>query len=321
MIAYIIAAYLWWMILLLKKNNDLLHIQTETAFKEFRLTNSDDESAFKSTAIYTQLSEKHRKQQTMILGKGCVFMILIIILSWRVIISFKQEIELNQTQKNFLLSITHELKSPLASVKLTLQTLENRHNIEVDKKSKLIQNALFDVDRLQGMVDNLLLSARLESASFQADLGPINLSSIAGTIVSHKKRTSAKNHYLDAHIEENLHINGDEPAVLSVIDNLLENAVKYSNEGSQIKLMVHRVNDYVQLQVTDEGIGIPSNERTKIFDKFYRVGNEDTRRTKGSGLGLYIVKQIVELHHGKIAMVPNQPQGSCFQITFPLIKA
>ncbi|MFN9883715.1 MAG: hypothetical protein ACK53R_10065 [Bacteroidota bacterium] len=75
MIAYIIAAYLWWMILLLKKNNDLLHIQTETAFKEFRLTNSDDESAFKSTAIYTQLSEKHRKQQTMILGEGCVFII------------------------------------------------------------------------------------------------------------------------------------------------------------------------------------------------------------------------------------------------------
>ncbi len=321
MIGYIVAAYLWWMILLLNKNNDSLVLHTTNAFKEYIITSKEMSfESFKNTAYYKQIYEKHKKQEWMILGEGTVFLLLIIILSWRVIISFKQEIDLNRAQKNFLLSITHELKSPLASVKLSLQTLESRQDIETDKKNKLLHNALFDVARLQGMVDNLLLSARLESAAFQAELSEINLSQLARTIVEHKKRNSAKARDFITEIEDDIFINGDEPALLSVMENLIDNAVKYSNEGTKIILSLQQHQDKVKLNVSDEGIGINQKEKSKIFDKFYRVGNEETRKTKGSGLGLYIVKEIINLHDGNIEVYNNTPQGTRFEITFPSIK-
>jgi signal transduction histidine kinase len=321
MIGYIVAAYLWWMILLLNKNDDSLMLHSTNAFKEYISTgvNMSFES-FKQTETYLQIYEKHKKQEWMILGEGFVFLLLILILSWRVIISFKQEIDLNRAQKNFLLSITHELKSPLASVKLTLQTLENRQKIEADKKAKLLHNALFDVARLQGMVDNLLLSARLESASFNAELNEVNLSLLVKTIAEHKKRNSGKDREIITEIEDDVFLNGDEPALLSVIDNLIENAIKYSSAGTPIQIILQQQPDKVKLTVADQGIGISNKEKHKIFDKFYRVGNEETRKTKGSGLGLYIVKEIVNLHSGKIDVLNNTPQGSRFEITFPSLK-
>lgn len=318
MLAYIIAAYLWWMILLLNKNDESMELHTANYFREYLATHDElSFEKFKHTDEYLQVYGKHKKQEWMIIGEGAVFLLLIIILGWRVIISFKKEIDLNRAQKNFLLSITHELKSPLASIKLSLQTIEARDNIEPVKKNKLIQNALFDLSRLQSMVDNLLLSARIESAAFQAELNPTNLSHLIQIITEHIKRTSGKNREIVSEIENNLFIAGDEPCLISIVVNLLENAIKYSPASSPVMLTLKKNNNKVALTIADFGIGIKDQEKQKVFDKFYRVGNEETRKTKGSGLGLYIVKELIELHKGDIKIVNNIPQGTRFEIQFP----
>ena len=111
---------------------------------------------------------------------------------------------------------------------------------------------------------------------------------------------------------------GDKLALSSLFFNLIENAEKYSPEGSKIEITLSSSHEYVIVHVMDQGIGIPENEKQRIFEKFYRVGNEDTRRTKGTGLGLFIVQHIVNLHKGVIQVRYNYPQGTIFEIKFPI---
>jgi signal transduction histidine kinase len=107
-------------------------------------------------------------------------------------------------------------------------------------------------------------------------------------------------------------------AYSSVIQNLVENAIKYSNESANIEVSLYQNNDSVVLEVKDNGIGIPERERSNIFKKFYRIGNEETRTTKGTGLGLFIVKRVVDLHGGKIFVSENKPKGTVVKIILPL---
>ncbi|MEZ4986561.1 MAG: ATP-binding protein [Saprospiraceae bacterium] len=109
----------------------------------------------------------------------------------------------------------------------------------------------------------------------------------------------------------------DEQAMTSVITNLVENAIKYSKDNPQIAIRVYSDAKKVHLEIADNGIGIPSGEKGRVFEKFYRIGNEDTRTTKGTGLGLFIVKEIVKYHTGQIDVRDNKPQGTVFQITLP----
>ena len=105
----------------------------------------------------------------------------------------------------------------------------------------------------------------------------------------------------------------------SVITNLIENAIKYSEPDTEVRIKLHSDNSNVFLEVADNGSGIPENEKGKVFDKFYRVGNEDTRKTKGTGLGLYIVQHIVKMHNGKIEVRNNHPSGTVFEIRLPVV--
>lgn len=115
-------------------------------------------------------------------------------------------------------------------------------------------------------------------------------------------------------------MNTDVVGFTSVVINLLENAIKYSGEEGEVNVALNEDSANVFLSVTDTGIGIGDADKTKVFDKFYRVGNEDTRKTKGTGLGLYIVKRMVEIGNGEITISDNQPRGTIFNLRFPKIK-
>ena len=117
---------------------------------------------------------------------------------------------------------------------------------------------------------------------------------------------------------DNFNIEGDISGITSVILNLLENAVKYSKDDPIIQLHLQAKGEYVEVKIEDNGIGIPERERKQVFDKFYRIGNEDTRSTKGTGLGLYIVNEIVKAHRGTISIENNIPQGTRFNIQLPV---
>jgi signal transduction histidine kinase len=218
-------------------------------------------------------------------------------------------------QKNFLLSITHELKSPLAAIKLQLQTLNSR-NLPEEKRLQIYSRALGDTDRLEKLVENLLLINKVESGGM-----PLNRKStdVSEALIVQMKQTYPKEldeNRIELSISRNISATIDELAFQSIVQNLVDNAIKYGSNG-KIEVRLKAANNGFEFSVSDQGEGIPDKEKQKIFERFYRLGSEDVRKTKGTGIGLYIVKALVEKHKGKILVEDNQPQGSIFKVQLP----
>jgi signal transduction histidine kinase len=310
---YIIVFTLWWAYLLASKN--------ETAFSEkIELNRVAYQShaniiKYEDTDGYLKLYSKYKRQRVMIVGEGLFFLILQVVGLLQVRRIFGKEIELAAQQRNFLHSITHELKSPLSGVKLSLQTLIKR-TLEPEQKNKLIDNALSDVVRLESLVDNILFAAKIERDTHGFSDEEVSLSEIVA-IVAAKFTNNKKNIDIRTNIQDEIYYNTDQVGFTSVVINLLENAIKYSTAGSQVEIHLHHTDSQIILEVKDEGYGIPDEEKKKVFEKFYRIGNEDTRNTKGTGLGLFIVSRFVEIYRGRIDLIDNSPKGSVFSLSFP----
>jgi signal transduction histidine kinase len=262
-----------------------------------------------------EINAKLHKRWLMISSEGAVFVGLLLLGVYQIRKTFKKENELASRQRNFLLSVTHELKSPIASAKLQLQTLQ-KHDLSKEKQQDILANAINDTDRLNNLVENILLAARIDNSSFRLYREKIDLSDY---IRENMTQMLALFHYkqkvvLD--IEPNIQFNIDKTSFPSIIINLFENAIKYSPENSVVTLSLKKVNGNILLQIIDEGRGIEAENREKIFEKFFREGNEDIRKTKGTGLGLYIVKHITEQHEGSISVRNNIPNGSIFEVKF-----
>lgn len=254
----------------------------------------------------------------MIITEGGVFILLLLLGLLRVRKVFLREMELAAQQRNFLLSITHELKSPLATIKLSLQTLTKR-KLEPEQSEKLIGNSLLDLDRLESLVDNILFAAKIEREEPGLSSDEINISEIVRSVAdrfSHNKKEIV----ISEEIKNDVYLNADTLAFTSVVINLIENAIKYSPEQTEIKVTLIEDEENTLLSIADNGIGISDEDKNKVFEKFYRVGNEDTRKTKGTGLGLYIVKRVVEIFNGEISIADNSPKGTVFNLRFAKVK-
>lgn len=251
----------------------------------------------------------------MVLSEFSVFIILLLFGMYRLRKAINQENELDQQQKNFLLSVTHELKSPLASVKLYLQTLLKR-DLDREKVNCFLKNSLSDIERLDDLVENMLMATKFENNTYTFPKEQFNFSELV-QLISNRIRLNVQERFIfDTHIEPSIEILGDKFALSSAVSNILENAVKYSAEGSRISLNLQKDNEQILLQVIDQGIGIDDKEKKKIFQKFYRSGNEEIRDTKGTGLGLFIVKQVLDNHQAIIQVKNNKPKGSVFEVSF-----
>lgn len=262
------------------------------------------------------LAKEHNKL-SMLFGEGFVFLGLLSFGAWRFHKALKEEALLNQRQKNFLLSVTHELKSPLASIKLYLQTILKR-DLSKEQSEGFLNNSLKDIERLDELVENMLVAGRIESKSYNYAKDSLNFSDLVEECLLRFERRDQSKHPVQRKIDPNIQLIGDRFTLGLAINNLLENAAKYSATTDRISLSLHKSNHQVHLSITDEGIGIPDSEKMRVFEKFYRIGNEDTRKTKGTGLGLFIVKQILENHRADIRIRNNQPKGSIFDIHFLL---
>jgi signal transduction histidine kinase len=321
MIAYIIASYSWWTVLLLSKNTEAFQHRTQNIRQVLERDGMTSEETLVNSTAYQKALCDYEAQRMMVLGESAVFLLLVVIIGWQLLRSFNKEIELNRSQKNFLLSITHELRSPIASAKLAMQTLERKHDLPIEKTSRLVGNALSDIDRLHGLVENLLLSAKIESAAFHAGTDAVDLSALLRDAASRLQDTVGRGREFELDVQPGIRVAGDSNALVSVVYNLIENAIKYSPADSPLHIRLSGENGEAVLTVADQGYGVPEAERRKIFRKFYRVGNEDTRRSKGTGLGLYIVERIVALHGGKIQVKDNAPRGTVFEIKFPKLAS
>ncbi|WDF56503.1 sensor histidine kinase [Mucilaginibacter sp. KACC 22063] len=253
----------------------------------------------------------------MILGEGAVFIAVFLVGAYNLHKSINKERRLQEQKKNFLLSVTHELKSPLASIKLYMETIQKR-KLNHEQIMDFTGKCLVDVDRLNDMVENMLLAAKIENSSYTFPKEKFNISVLVDSVVNRLQinKCDFTQQLINAEIEPKLEITGDKFALSSVVTNLIENAIKYSQPCSEVNVRLFKKDGQVYLMVADHGIGIADEEKTRIFDRFYRVGSEDTRNTKGTGLGLYIVKQVLDKHQATINVKDNQPAGSVFEVVF-----
>jgi signal transduction histidine kinase len=253
----------------------------------------------------------------MILSEGSIFIVVFFAGAYSLHRSINRERKLQDQKKNFLLSVTHELKSPLASIKILLQTIQKR-DLTKDQIQNFIGKSLMDIERLDDMVENMLLAAKIENQSYTFPKDKFSLSVLVDSIVNRLQITKCEGtqQIIDAEIEPKIQITGDKFALTSVVTNLIENAIKYSGPCETVGVKLFSKNDKVFLEVADHGIGIADIEKNRIFDKFYRVGSEDTRNTKGTGLGLYIVKEVLDKHQASIKVKDNRPVGSIFEVVF-----
>jgi len=308
LVVYIIIQFVWWSFLMVRLNNEVYSLKTEVNLLR-------GETSLEIERNGNELNRKLKTRWLMIASEGSVFVCLLLLGIMQVRKTFIKEAALSQQQNNFLLSVTHELKSPIASAKLQLQTLEKRE-LDREKQKEIIANAISDTERLNNLVENILLAAKIENSVYTLYKETINLSDY---ITEGLTKTIASFHYtrkIELKIEPNIFMAIDRTSFPSIILNLFENAVKYSHDNSSITISLKSQADKIILSIADEGIGIDQKEKTLIFQKFYRIGNEETRTTKGTGLGLYITDYLIKQHGGSISVKNNQPRGSVFEVVF-----
>lgn len=308
LVGYIVLQFLWWEVLLVRQSNDIISREQKIT----ALSSVDDKIIMRDIAA---LEHKKMKRVYMLVGEGSVFLLILLFGISLVRRSIKKETELANQQKNFILSVSHELKTPIAASKLQLQTLL-KHELDREKQKQLLVNALNETERLHKLVDNVLLANQIENANLSLNKENLPLSELLQSTIQRYFQSQLSNNSLKLNIAEGVFYEGDKDLLPSVFINLIENAIKYSFETIDITVELKIAGNRPVLEVKDRGCGIAPAEKEKIFEKFFRSGDEDTRKTKGTGIGLYIVKRICNLHQAKIKVLDNVPSGSIFQVQF-----
>ncbi len=310
LVAYVLVQFVWWSYSMIQQYNEISYLKSQINVLNGESLNDIVKSG-------NELNAKLHARWIMIAGEGSVFIAILLIGIYQIRKTFKKETALAQQQKNFLLSVTHELKSPIASTKLQLQTLQ-KHELDRNKQKEIISNAISDTDRLNNLVENILLAAKIENSVFNIHKENCNLSDYLREGLNQTISSFNYKQKLELNIDPAIFMPIDRTSFPSIVLNLVENAVKYSPDNSKITVSLRKGKEQIILCVADEGAGISDTEKVRIFQKFYRVGNEETRNTKGTGLGLYIVNYLVEQHNGTICVKNNHPNGSIFEVVFSL---
>ncbi len=290
LVLYIFLQFCWWAYLIITLNIDLSAAVAENA------------------EAGNNLSQK----LMMVVGEGSVFLLLLFVGFYQVRKSFMREVAVAKQQRNFLLSITHELNSPLASIKLYLQTLQRR-KLSAEKTEQVLETSLVEVERQSKLINNILMAARVDDSTYNLTLEEVNASALLTRICN--QQAAHFSHEFDLSISADLLITTDVGAFESIVTNLIENARKYSPVQSVISIGLVPKDNGIEFMIQDEGLGIPQSEQDAIFNKFYRIGNEETRKSKGTGLGLYLVRFFVDALRGNIKVTNNS--GARFTVFLP----
>jgi len=269
------------------------------------------------TEVRQEMLDEYRRRIIMMVSEGSFFALLLLVLMamlWR---SFRREVELERQHRNFLSAITHELKSPLAAMRLALETVTAGRASD-DAAKRFLGNAIEDADRLEDLVQKVLEATRYGDNWSEIDLRDVDFSGLVEEAVEvFSRRALASGMRLESRIASDIHAELDHEAMAIAVSNLLENAVKYGGESPVVDIdLIFDGSDAV-LEVSDNGRGILEEEKGLIFGRFYRSGDEMTRTSGGTGLGLYLVQQIVEAHRGKVDVAATGPDGTTFRVTLP----
>lgn len=305
LLGYVIAQFAWWGYSIYDLSAELIQAKDALAASTDLGTSAE--------------SNELRRKIWMILGEGSVFLALLIIGAFYIRKFILREHRLAKQERNFLLATTHEFNSPIAAIKLNLQTLAKRE-VTGEQKQSILDGALSSTQRLEGLVSNILMASRLDAGKLELLTEKLEMHALLETM---KKRygsiAASLGGSLILQTGGDACIYGDRNAVESLLGNLIENAIKYA-PGHAVTIGYECVSGRVKVFVADTGKGIAVGERGNIFKKFYRTENEETRSQKGSGLGLYLVKELVELHGGRMEVTDNTPNGAVFTVEFKEFK-
>lgn len=306
LVGYILVQFLWWEVLLVKQSDEIIQ-------EKQKLVGLSSTSASYIQAEIDKLERDRQHKAYMITGEGTVFLLILLYGIYTVRQAIGRETQLTSQQKNFILSVSHELKTPIAATKLQLQTLL-KHELDRDRQKQLLNNALSETNRLNKLIEDVLLANQIENNNLSVHKETFNLAEVTEAVVKNYFSPYLSDGRLTLTIQPGMLITGDKLLIPSVIINLVENAIKYSFDQVMVRVSLRREHEQAVLEIADNGSGIAADDKEKVFEKFYRSGSEDTRKTKGTGLGLYIVKEIVTAHGGKITVDANQPNGSIFKV-------
>jgi len=272
-----------------------------------------------------QLAEKYSPEllvggpDWLILTEGLLLLISILVGVYVIFLYWQKQSSLVREQRHFISQVTHELKSPLASLQLHLETIR-RHQPSPEKLAAFLETMLSDTTRLNGLIDNLLSANRVEQKHWRLDLQTIDFSTFVEKYFRSRQFTLPKAGKLTMEINPGIRAAIDREAMETVLRNLLENAVLYSDKSPQVNVSLSTEGNNCCLAITDHGRGIDSYEQKKIFKMFYRIRRKD-ENIRGTGLGLFIVHATVRRHQGRVKVESmGKDQGTTFKIYLPLVQ-
>ncbi len=251
----------------------------------------------------------------MIVGEGSVFSVLLFIGFRWIHQSMKKEMESAVVEKTFLLSVTHELKTPIASIRLMLDTLTKRKTDE-DQQKLILGQAQGELTRLQKQIENILLTSRTSSGRFENQDQIINLDEFISAELTRLNKWYP-HHRFETQIDHQLNIHMDPEFLNAILFNLIDNACKYSHSHSTVHISAQKNNSVFIIQIQDEGEGLPSEEVGDLTRKFFR-GSQHAETISGSGLGLYLVQTIVKFYKGSIQFNRHTTKGTIVTVNLPL---
>jgi K+-sensing histidine kinase KdpD len=261
-----------------------------------------------------KIQRKHERNNAKYIGEGSIFLIVLMVGAVFVYRSVRKQFYMQQQQQNFMMAVTHELKTPISVARLNLETIQ-KYSLDEEKQQKLIRMTLQETTRLDFLTNNILISSQLEGSGYQSSKEEMDLSDLLKDCMQDFRNRYPDRKFVEM-IEPGMDVKGDSLLLKILINNLLENAVKYAGKETQVTAKLKKEGSNIKMEIMDEGPGIADEEKKKIFDKFYRIGDEVVRKTPGTGLGLYLCRKIVKDHNADISVTNNAPGGSNFIVTF-----
>jgi signal transduction histidine kinase len=306
-------------------NGEIVYETAPTADNDFEVHHKMQSPSFKGLKLslrYRDLSIEQDVRRWEV-GTLCLIGFIDLMLGaglYLVYNNVRREARLSRLKSDFVANVSHELKTPLALIRLFAETLELGRVPTEDKAKQYYRVINKESQRLTQLINNILDFSRIEAGGKEYRFALVDIGRIVHDVIeAYRFHIEQQGFALEVHVEPELpQVEGDEEALSQAVLNLLNNAVKYSRDDKHLRLEVRRDGQRVLVSVTDRGIGVGKDEQKKIFDKFYRGEDSLVHETKGSGLGLSLVKHILDAHGGSVEVESAPGRGSTFTLALPL---
>ncbi len=301
MLLFLIAQAVWWVVFMAQLVDEKVELAEQLGAGE---------------EFIERIHEEEIHRQIMVGLEGVFFLVILMIGLWIIYRSIVRLHQLRFHQENFMMAVTHELKTPLSSLNLYLDSLHST-KISEEKKAAILPRMKADVRRLHKLVDNVLEAGRFDRSRLVNRKSPFNLTElIEETLALLETTVASASLHFGKNLQPEVVLHGDRESMGRALYLVLENCARYNtSETKRIRIDLSERKDQIQLDIADNGIGLERKELRAIFDRFYRVGSELVRNYEGSGLGLYLSKEIIAAHGGTIDAHSEGPnRGTTFMI-------